>query len=304
MHRYLIALILIAAVLVPAAPAETLRDALLARLRARREGAASNEAPAGDTEQITLAGLHTYVWRPPGTGRHPLVIFSHGLHGAGSQSRFLTREMARNGYLVIAPDHNDSVRGMLFDGAPLRPQVSFGRPDAWTDAVYADRRDDIRGLVAALKADPTWNAQIDWTKFALAGHSLGGYTAMGLAGAWPSWKMEGVKAVLALSPAVLPFVRQHTLTNVHVPVMYQGGTEDRGITPTLERAGGAYDQSLSPCIFVKFQGAGHFAFSDIRHEGHEGMLAYSIAFLDRYVKGDQTADPTKRLDGLADFRVK
>ena len=42
----------------------------------------------------------------------------------------------------------------------------------------------------------------DWKRCGLVGHSLGGYTLLGLGGAWPSWRFDGIKAVLALSPYV------------------------------------------------------------------------------------------------------
>ena len=40
-----------------------------------------------------------------GCGAFPLVIFSHGLGGCGTQSLFLTETLARQGYVVAAPDH-------------------------------------------------------------------------------------------------------------------------------------------------------------------------------------------------------
>ena len=268
-------------------------------------GNPSNEAPAADTEQLTLAGLHVYVWRPPEEfRRHPLVIFSHGLHGAGSQSRFLTRELARNGYLVFAPDHDDAVTGRLFEGAPRRSTPNYGRADNWTDATWRDRAEDVRALMAALKADPYWTDQINWSRVGLAGHSLGGYTVLGLAGAWPSWKLPGVRAVLALSPSVAPFVRRKTLAGLDIPVMYQGGTYDYVITPQLGSRGGAFEQTPSPAFLVNFEGATHWSFTDIRHDGHPGIREYAVAFFDRYVKGNRSADPALRREGVADLLVK
>src|SRR6185369_13906011 len=104
---------------------------------------------------------------------------------------------------------------------------------AWSDATYKDRADDIRSLLSALKADPGWSKSIDWSKVSLAGHSLGGYTVLGLGGAWLKWKLPEVKAILALSPYCSPFVEKGNLGAITVPVMYQGGTRDFGITPTV-----------------------------------------------------------------------
>src|SRR5215470_16724627 len=36
-------------------------------------------------------------------GRFPLVVFAHGMLGCGAQSIFFTEELARRGYVVVAP---------------------------------------------------------------------------------------------------------------------------------------------------------------------------------------------------------
>ena len=42
-------------------------------------------------------------------GLLPVVVFSHGFHGCGTQSVFFTEQAARRGYIVAAPDHLDAV---------------------------------------------------------------------------------------------------------------------------------------------------------------------------------------------------
>ena len=114
----------------------------------------------------------------------------------------------------------------------------FGRLGSGTRTAFADRADDIGNLIAAIKTDERFRDLVDWEHFGLAGHSLGGYTVLGLGGAWPSWKLPGIKAILALSPYVQPFVQHKTLTDLSAPVMYQGGTLDFGITPSLAKITG------------------------------------------------------------------
>jgi hypothetical protein len=80
-----------------------------------------------------------------------------------------------------------------------------------------------------------WRNRIDWQRFGPVGHSLGGYTVLGLSGAWPSWKLDRVKAVPALSPHVRPFLVRRTPAGLGAPAMYQGGTSIFGITPALHR---------------------------------------------------------------------
>jgi predicted dienelactone hydrolase len=260
--------------------------------------------PARAEEHLTIAGLRVAVWSPTagGEARAPVVIFSHGFHGCATQSRFLTEALAKGGYLVFALNHRDAT----CDGGSAtwrdRAEEPFTKVGLWSDAVYRDRADDIRRLVAALKVDPRWAGRADWERLALAGHSLGGYTVLGLAGAWPSWRLDGVKAVLALSPYDQPFLAKKTLSGLAAPVMYQGGTRDLGITPSVRRSGGGYDQSPVPKYFVEFDRAGHLAWSDFPSEAHAGIVAYARAFLDRYLKGETSAALTRRSPGVAELR--
>jgi len=263
--------------------------------------------PAAAEESVSIAGLRVTVWAPAVgvEGKSPVIVFSHGFHGCATQSRFLTEALAKAGYLVFAPDHRDAT----CDGGGAkwrdRPEAPFVKADAWSDAVYRDRADDIHRLLDALKTDERWTARADWERLGLAGHSLGGYTVLGLAGAWPSWRLEGVKAVLALSPYDQPFLAKKTLGGLEAPVMFQGGTRDLGITPSVRKPGGGYDQSPAPKYFVEFERASHLAWSDFPSESHAAIVAYARAFLDRYVKGAPAdASLTRTSPGVAELRYE
>jgi predicted dienelactone hydrolase len=238
-------------------------------------------------ERLSIAGLDVMVWQPDETtpAALPIVVFSHGFHGCATQSRFLMTALASAGYLVAAPNHRDATCNGGSARWIDRPEQRFLKPETWDERSFRDRADDIIRLVAALKAMPAWRNRIDWQRLGLVGHSLGGYTVLGLSGAWPSWKLDGVKAVLALSPYVQPFPVRRTPAGLGAPVMYQGGTLDFGITPALHKAMGAYDQSPMPKYYVELTGAGHFAWTDLRRTFHDPIVAYSLAFLDRYVRG-------------------
>jgi hypothetical protein len=85
--------------------------------------------------------------------------------------------------------------------------------------------------------------------------------------------------------------------------MYQGGTRDIGITPALQKTRGAYEQSPAPKYLVEFDKAGHFAWADIGITAHEQIVAYSLAFIDHYVKGEPVKPPlTKQIPGVALMR--
>ncbi|HTR63457.1 MAG TPA: dienelactone hydrolase family protein [Candidatus Binataceae bacterium] len=241
--------------------------------------------PVGQPLQID--GLEVEVWLPdPATpGPWPILVFSHRYRGCNTQSSFLMQALAGSGYAVFAPNHLDSECGDLESWIP-RGELPFGKPQTWTDATYADRARDIENLLNALQHSPRYRSPpFDWNHLGLIGHSLGGYTVLGLAGAWPHLKDPRIKAVLALSPYAEPFAVEHTLRDVDVPVMYQGGTRDTVITPSLGRRQGAYPQTQPPKYLVIIDGAGHMAWVDSRGSGkHPLIVDYSLAFFDRYLK--------------------
>lgn len=266
--------------------------------------AAPRMATAQVEDTVTLGGRTVVTWQPAGrsaVGR-PVVIFSHGLGGCPTQSRFLTKGLATRGYLVIAPLHGDAgCMSMKRKSAPAaRPPYPFSQPARWTDDTYADRVADVRAIVAAL---PASNLGADRSRLAIAGHSLGGYTALSLGGAWTLTRMPDVKAVLALAPYAAPFLAHGTMSDFSLPVMFQGGTLDDAITTTIRKRGGAFDEASGPKYFVEFRGARHSSWGNRPNAAHAAMLTYAAAFLDRYVRGDTDEDVLERkLPGVAELR--
>ena len=245
-------------------------------------------AAQASEESVVIAGMDVTVWYSgkDNAGPKPVIIFSHGFHGCATQSRFLMEAFASAGYLVFAPNHQDAVcnggKARWLD----RPDLSFRRPEIWNENAYRNRAEDIHRLIEGIREDGRFRTLADLSRLGLAGHSLGGYTVLGLAGAWPSWRLGGVKAVLALSPYSQPFVRRRSLSGLSAPVMYQGGELDFGITPMLRKSMGSYDSSPEPKYYVEFKKAAHFAWTDIGISAHEAIIAYSLAFMNHYVKAD------------------
>ena len=251
---------------------------------------------AGAAERsVQVAGLSVTGWQDEaGPSPKPVIIFSHGFHGCATQSRFLMEALASAGYLVFAPNHADATCSGGASTWSGRPELSFRDASKWDESTYRDRGDDITRLLEALRTDERFRSRGDWSKVGLAGHSLGGYTVLGLGGAWPSWTLTGVKAVLALSPYAGPFVDRKTLGQVAIPVMYQGGTRDLGVTPTLHKSMGAYDQTGGSKYYVEFEGAGHFAWTNLPSPVRRDIVSYSLAFLNHYVKGDAATSALTR----------
>ena len=255
-------------------------------------------------QPVKLGGMDVTVWEPSSAAaRSPVVVFSHGFHGCATQSRFLMEALAAAGYIVFAPNHRDATCAGGKSSWFEKSTTLFRDVHRWNDSTYRDRAEDIRRLIDAIRGDERYSRYADLSRLALAGHSLGGYIVLGLAGAWPRWKLDGVKAVLALSPYSQPFAVHKTLSGLAAPVMYQSGTWDLGVKPIMHKALGSYDQSPSPKYYVEFDKVGHFAWADIgRASAREGIIGYSVWFLDHYVNA-APADPrlTQPERGVAVF---
>jgi pimeloyl-ACP methyl ester carboxylesterase len=248
--------------------------------------------------------------------RYPVVLFSHGFSGCSIQSLYLTEALARAGYIVVAPDHKDA---MCKVDQPARVNLLelADRPTnqkSYSDASYKDRDVDLESALDDILRDPDFRPRVDANRIAGAGHSLGGYTILGMAGAWPRWKDPRIKAVLLLSPVVRPFLDNGGLRQIHIPVMFQGGTRDFAITPQVDKSGGAYDMSNPPKYFVEFKDAGHLDWSnwacglrkyvpDCANLDKPRLInTYALAFLNRYIKGVPQPVLERPNSELADLR--
>jgi predicted dienelactone hydrolase len=258
----------------------------------------------------TGSGLTYSAWLPKDFARHhhdvPLILFSHGFGGCAQQSRTLTQALADAGYAVLAPNHKDKgctryttglAAGLWKMMTGRGPDKSFGDDAAWNASTEVSRHDDVESLLDfALDHAPYKNA-IDPSRIGLMGHSLGGYTVLGLAGGWPQWRDPRFKAVLALAPFSTPFVDKATLGKIAIPVMYIGGTRDRLIEPALVSR--SYAMTPAPKYLVVLKGAGHFAFTELSRTYQATIAAYTIGFFDKSLR----AKPVPLLDRPAGGQV-
>jgi predicted dienelactone hydrolase len=242
---------------------------------------------ASPDEVVQLAGRNVAIWRPSGSaGPHPLVLFSHGAGGCNTQSTYLMHALASAGMLVAAPDHAADKGTSCPNSRPRLDELprDLMNPNAWGPTFHDDRRDDLQALREALEDDPTYAGLIDPERVVLVGHSLGGYTALGLAGAWPAgWKMGQVAAVVALAPFAKPFMRGATPAGIDVPVLFQFGVEDN-LAP-LADADAIFGATSAVTCKVVYQDADHFAWIDLTTDFHMASAAATVAFLDEVFAG-------------------
>lgn len=114
-----------------------------------------------------FVGTALRVDAPPQPGRHPLVVLSHGYGGNWTNEQWLAADLAAQGYIVAAPNH---------PGTTTRDLAAPDQVRLW------ERPRDVSRVIDAVNADsriaPTLVAQ----QAAVIGHSLGGWTAVALAG--------------------------------------------------------------------------------------------------------------------------
>jgi predicted dienelactone hydrolase len=244
-------------------------------------------------------------------GPHPLLVFSHGFLGSSDQSIFLTEACARAGYVVASMNHADGLGTRLREQRRQEPP-KFAEFATWTDAKYRDRREDIVALLDRLLEwseddDSPWHGRIDVARVGGMGHSLGGYTVLGVAGGWESWREPRIKAAVLFSPFAQPFDVNGKLEDVSIPVMIQGGTLDLGITPFLPPV---YKKLDGPKSLLVLKNETHFGWTNLISLGKTTtecvaggnaklMVDYTIAFFDQHLldvdRSDVLEAPNDRL---------
>jgi len=140
--------------------------------------------PEHDSQVIGLTRrIPTNLYLPiiPGQSAPvPLVVISHGLGSNRRTFAYLAQHLATYGFAVAVPEHPNSntewLNGVI-DGGPgqnIKPEELIERPL------------DITALLDRMERDRTSSSalsRIDTQRVGMIGQSLGGYTALALAGA-------------------------------------------------------------------------------------------------------------------------
>jgi predicted dienelactone hydrolase len=166
-------------------------------------------------------------------GARPLVVFSHGSGGIAIQSLRLMERLASHGFVVVAPNHTGNTTA---DGSAV-PPTSVSPAQA-----LLDRVPDVTFVIthmaslAAAPADPFFG-RIDASNVGVAGHSLGGFTALavksGYSGNLPDAR---VKAIMPIAPSASALTDPE-LTSITVPTLFMTGTLDPLLADEVRAAG-------------------------------------------------------------------
>ncbi|WP_424974948.1 alpha/beta hydrolase family protein [Dinoroseobacter sp. S124A] len=122
-------------------------------------------APVGDGPIFDPS--FAYVGPAVAEGEHPLVLLSHGSGGNADSLGWLSSGLVAQGAMVLAVDHPGSTSG---DSSPRR-SVDLGA-----------RAQDLSAALDMVLADPSFARFVDRDRVSVVGFSLGGTTALGMAG--------------------------------------------------------------------------------------------------------------------------
>ena len=214
----------------------------------------------GRTESIGPYTLDVALDAPIEPGPFPLVLISHGTGGSPLTHRLLAHSLARNGFVVGLPRHHANHRD----------------DNSWhnTPANLVARPRHLSRAIDALFAEFGAALRPDWV--ALIGHSLGGYTALALAGGQPGSlpheQSDGmpqpipttpdarVRTLVLLAPATVWYRAADALRNVRLPILLLMGEKDEW-TPDFHAQivlNGVADRELITHRIA--EKAGHYSF--------------------------------------------
>jgi serine/threonine protein kinase/predicted dienelactone hydrolase len=233
------------------------------------------------------------------SGPVPLIIFSPGYGGNREGYAYLGRGWAAAGYIVVVPTHSGS------DNLALRKNALRGVEDA-SQAFenQTSRTGDIHFLISSMKEiekkiSPI-KGKIDRKRIGVSGHSMGGGTALLIAGATASSpgsapmtiRDNHVRAAIAMSPPGpgRAAFGDHSWDQIKIPVMTMSGTRDRGVggEPPEWRTQPYKHMPAGHKYQVTVDGANHLAFA-MGKRFHQCILSESTAFWDQYLKGQAKA---------------
>ncbi len=256
----------------------------------------------------------------PDHGPYPLVIYSHGYGGSGICAPYLTEHLARLGFVVAAPDHDD-----VHKANRIRPPAEVDIKDYLAAALrlarsgtdfdreaHAYRPRTIsfvidRMLALSGERGSRLYGTIDADRIGMCGHSLGSFTTLACVGAGAAYQDERIKAAVSISGGVFMW-RAEDYDTVRVPIMFMyGELESTENWPVNDKRGDterAWDNCRAPKVLFVLAGATHFTFAQgsmdwvlgketdwgLRTQQHQAIKTYCGAMFVRYLNDNLEAE--------------
>jgi dienelactone hydrolase len=196
-------------------------------------------------------------------GAHPVVVFTHGYTGTFTDYTFVFEDLASRGYVVASVDHTYEATAMEFPdgrlaksafGSYLIEETAHRDEQALFEAAVSARLSDLKFVVnqiERLNAEPDgpFTGKLDTTRIAIAGHSLGGLTALFAMEQEPRFR-----AAIVIDGAVPDMLPKTTET----PVLFLAAGREQWTDGECF----LWDQFRGPRLAVSLQGAEHLTTSD------------------------------------------
>lgn len=211
--------------------------------------------------------------KPDGEGPFPAVLVSHGLGGsANSFSLQKARELARRGFLCIAPDYTHSAQAeggrSGAGGGPTGGRGGAHPPDFGASAENIRR---ARACVDLLRTMPAVDAQ----RVFAYGHSMGAFVTIGLAASDPGLLAAAAITAGGVAPRDgFPAPSEVAAERIRTPFLIFHGSADTVVRPEQsESLKAILDRNRVPNERIVFPGEGHGIDRTRQTEIFDGMRA-------------------------------
>ncbi len=198
------------------------------------------------------------------SGAYPLVIFSHGSGSMPLLFRGLGQYLARNGFIVGMPEH------------PFNNRMDNSRADTLEN--FVNRPLHLKTTINWFFDYSTFKSHLIPDNVSVIGHSLGGFTALALAGGVPSTLPFGniapkqlsvvndhrLNRLVLLAPATVLFRMEGALADVDIPILMYSAELDE-LTPGTEQADIVLNgvKNRDKVKHKIIPNAGHFSFMSV-----------------------------------------
>lgn len=252
----------------------------------------SREFPAktGRDRHLRVILYRPQRWRP---GKTPVVVGSHGLASNPEHFDLQAQHLASYGYVVALVDHPGS------NNQQFQDLFAGYTRDFFAIAEFIDRPLDISYVLDELERrnQAQFQGRLNLQEVGVMGHSLGGYTALALAGAQIDFDQlekdcvptlaipnislvlqclalelprqeydmrdERIKAVLAINPVAGSIFGAEGLNQMNIPIAMGAGSLDLATPAVLEQLG-AFTLLGTPNKYLGLaEGQAHINFSQL-----------------------------------------
>jgi len=231
----------------------------------------------GDPAYSPTRVLPTDIYLPTTSTPRPLIMFSHGYHGAPRKFTELFGAWARAGYVVAAP----------------RFPLTSDRGDPY-DVVgdFVNQPGDISFVLTQLLEGPL-RSRIDATRVGAAGLSLGGATTYGLVES-PCCRDPRLRAAAAFDAVRAPIRGSFEQNKIPLLIAHI----DSDVAVPYATAQQAFTDSASPKWLLTFHGGLHPEAYENSPSPHDRTATQtSIDFFDLTLLGDPSARARLLHDG-------